>query len=51
MTICDICNEMGCCDCSHCKFGNPCFGCVDYNEETEECNSNGGCGKDSGENR
>lgn len=37
---CDECND----DCKICHYGNPCLGCVDYDEETMKCKTNGGCG-------
>lgn len=43
MSQCDICEEMGCKDCKHCSLGNPCLGCVDYDEDNDTCKSNGGC--------
>lgn len=43
MSQCDICEEMGVNDCKHCSLGNPCLGCVDYDEENDTCKSNGGC--------
>ena len=43
MSQCDICEEMGVNDCQHCSLGNPCLGCVDYDEDNDTCKSNGGC--------
>ena len=43
MSQCDICEEMGVNDCKHCSLGNPCLGCVDYDEYNDTCKSNGGC--------
>lgn len=47
MHVCDICEEIGDCDCMHCVWGNPCLGCLDYDEQNNICKSNGGCA-DSG---
>ena len=44
--VCEICEEMGTVDCEHCCWGNPCLGCSDYDEQTDTCKSNGGCGDD-----
>lgn len=41
MYSCDICEES---DCLLCTFGNPCLGCKDYDEISDLCTSNGGCG-------
>lgn len=49
MYICDICEEMGCVDCMRCSWGNPCLGCLDYDEETNTCKSDGGCGRETKE--
>lgn len=45
MFVCDVCEEQGEVDCIHCKLGNPCIGCTDYDEKNDICKSNGGCGK------
>ena len=42
---CDICKEIGECNCRYCELGNPCIGCTDYDEKNDICKSNGGCGK------
>lgn len=44
MNVCDMCEEMGTVNCKHCRWGNPCLGCQDYSESTDECKSHGGCG-------
>ena len=44
MDICERCEDMGCVDCMHCTWGNPCLGCSDYDEKANACTSNGGCG-------
>ena len=46
MDICERCEDMGCVDCMHCRWGNPCLDCLDYDEKTNACTSNGGCGKE-----
>ena len=43
MHLCDICREAGQEDCIHCSMGNPCLGCSDYDEEKDECRSDGAC--------
>ena len=43
MSICDRCEEYGACDCQHCDLGNPCIGCTDYDEASDNCRSNGAC--------
>ena len=45
MTQCEICEEMGTADCQRCYLGNPCIGCGDYDEASDTCKSDGGCGK------
>lgn len=42
--MCDLCREYGIEDCVHCSHGNPCYGCKDYDEETNRCKNKGGCG-------
>lgn len=49
MDMCDICEEMGLKDCMNCWIGNPCLGCLDYDEHTQKCRSNGGCGEEENE--
>ena len=47
MEIADICEYI--CEehnCMNCYLGNPCIGCADYDEDTDTCKSDGGCGKD-----
>lgn len=44
MSMCDVCAEIGAVNCKHCWYGNPCFGCPDYSEATDTCESHGGCG-------
>lgn len=45
MDICEKCREViGTADCITCSYGNPCLGCSDYDEATDTCISNGGCG-------
>lgn len=45
MDICEICREViDNPDCKTCSYGNPCLGCADYDETTDICISNGGCG-------
>lgn len=46
MYVCDVCEEMGTVDCMHCTWGNPCLGCIDYDEKTLTCKSDGGCGRE-----
>lgn len=41
---CDICKEIGECNCRYCELGNPCIGCSDYDEANDVCKSNGACG-------
>lgn len=41
---CDICKEIGDCNCRYCELGNPCIGCGDYDEANDVCKSNGACG-------
>lgn len=41
--ICDLCEDMGCVDCKHCVWGNPCLGCTDYDEARDICTSDGAC--------
>lgn len=45
MYICDVCRETGQDDCIRCSMGNPCLGCSDYDEEKDECRSDGACGE------
>lgn len=42
---CLICYESGQDNCRFCKFGNPCYGCLDYDTLNDLCISNGGCGR------
>ena len=44
MDVCEICEEMGCVDCIHCTWGNPCLGCLDYDPWNNKCTSEGACG-------
>ena len=46
MYVCEICEDMGCVDCKRCPWGNPCLGCIDYDEKADVCISNGGCGRE-----
>ena len=34
--ICEYCEEH---NCMHCYLGNPCIGCMDYDEDTDTCKS------------
>ena len=43
MDICERCEDMGCVDCMHCRWGSPCLDCSDYDEKANACTSNGGC--------
>lgn len=49
MNQCDICAEMygNERNCNKCILGNPCLSCGDYDETTNTCKSDGGCGKDN----
>ena len=38
---CDICKEIGECNCRYCELGNPCIGCGDYDEANDVCKSHG----------
>jgi hypothetical protein len=38
--LCDYCESQ---DCSMCVWGNPCYGCNDYDPQTQTCMSDGGC--------
>lgn len=49
MNRCDICQEEGINDCKNCKFGNPCYGCDDYDIENNSCKSKGACANVRGE--
>lgn len=44
---CDYCESYGS---EYCRWicGNPCYGCLDWDEEKLECKSDGACGKESG---
>ena len=51
MDICERCEDMGCVNCIHCTWGNPCLGCLDYDEQANQCKSNGGCSEEGREKR
>lgn len=40
---CDACEDAGCMDCKHCEYGNPCYGCSDYDDIKDCCTSDGAC--------
>ena len=44
--ICLYCEEH---NCMACREGNPCLGCSDYDRDNDTCISNGGCGKQTKE--
>ena len=43
MDQCERCREQGADLCEICYLGNPCYGCEDYDRETKDCKSKGGC--------
>ena len=45
MNVCDVCSvEVGPGECKRCRYGNPCYGCEDYDEVNAVCLSDGACG-------
>ena len=44
MNPCDICKDVNYDrDCEFCTWGNPCYGCEDYDFKEHKCKSDGAC--------